>query len=164
MKTPEMHKSRRILGIDPGFDRLGLAVVEGDPGRPLHIWSDCVLPKKGLSHYRLHEVYRAIETAIETYAPDAVALETLFFSTNKKTAFAVAEARGAVMAALGKYALPVVEFSPGSIKLAVTGHGGADKDSLARMVPHLLTLPPKKRLDDEIDAIAIAITGLSTRS
>lgn len=71
----------------------------------------------------------------------------------------VAEARGAILAAAGNASLPVMEYSPQQIKLAVTGHGGADKKAVARMIPLLLVLP--KRLDDEIDAIAIGITALA---
>jgi crossover junction endodeoxyribonuclease RuvC len=74
----------------------------------------------------------------------------------------VAEARGAVLSAAGAAALPVIECSPQQVKLAVTGHGGADKAAVGRMVPRLLSLPEKKRLDDEIDAIAIGITALAS--
>lgn len=154
----------RVLGIDPGFDRLGLAVLEGDPSRPTHIWSDCVIPKKGAMEDRLAEVTEAVATAIKKYSPDQLAIETLFFSTNKKTAMTVAQARGAVLSSAGEAGLPVREFSPGTVKLAVTGDGRADKTAIARMLPHLLTLPPKRRLDDELDAIAVAICGLSSRS
>jgi crossover junction endodeoxyribonuclease RuvC len=154
----------RVLGIDPGFDRLGLAVIEGDPSKPVLVWSDCILPAKGEAHQRLAQVYAEVAQAIAKYAPDAVALETLFFSTNKKTALSVAEARGAILAAAGASGIAVREFSPGTVKLAVTGHGSADKAAIARMLPHLISLPPKaKRLDDELDAIAVAIAGLSAR-
>lgn len=153
----------RVLGIDPGFDRLGLAIIEGDPSRPIHIWSDCVTPPKGTQDERLAAVHEEIANAIEVYEPDLVALETLFFSTNKRTALSVAEARGAILSAAGEAGVPVSEHSPGTVKLAVTGNGRADKKSIALMVPKLIVLPPKKRLDDELDAIAVAITALSTR-
>lgn len=152
----------RVLGIDPGFDRLGMAVLEGDPSRPVHIWSDCITPETGRPEIRLAAVGQALCMAIKTYAPDVLAIETLFFSTNKKTALAVAEARGAILAVAGAEGVMVREFSPGTVKLAVTGHGSADKAAIARMIPHLVTLPPKKRLDDELDAIAVAIAGLSS--
>lgn len=155
--------SNRVLGIDPGFDRLGLAVIEGDPSTPQHVWSDCVTPAKGDASERLATVYEAVKEAIDAYRPNVVALETLFFSTNKKTALSVAEARGAVLAACGAAECPVVEFSPGQVKLAVTGYGSADKKAIALMIPRLIALPPKKRVDDELDAIAVAIAGLSTR-
>ena len=151
----------RILAIDPGYDRLGIAVVEGDPSRPTLLMSACVEPEVGARESRLAEVSRAVSDAIRDYAPDALGIETLFFSVNKKTALGVAESRGAVLAAAGLAKLPVIECSPQQVKLAVTGHGGASKAAVAEMIPRLLTLPDKKRLDDELDAIAIGITALA---
>jgi len=161
MKTPAT--SRRVLGIDPGFDRLGLAILEGDPSKPTHVWSDCVTPPKGKPHERLAIVFQSVSDAIREYGPQALALESLFFSVNKKSAIGVAEARGAVLAAAGLHQLPVIEFSPGQVKLAVTGYGNADKKAVESMVPRLVALPAKKRLDDEFDAIAVAIAGLTVR-
>ncbi|MDB5237070.1 MAG: ruvC [Parcubacteria group bacterium] len=157
-------KSRRVLGIDPGYDRLGLAVLEGDASKPTHIWSDCVIPPKGEKEERLAAVYAAVADAIREHAPDALVIETLFFSTNVKTAFGVAEARGAVLAAAGAAHILVREYAPQQVKLAVTGYGASDKAAIARMIPHLIALPPKKRLDDELDAIALAIAGLADRA
>jgi crossover junction endodeoxyribonuclease RuvC len=156
-----MREAMRILAIDPGYDRLGVAVIEGDPSRPTLLMSDCVEPAKGLREDRLAEVSGAITHAIKKHSPDALALEALYFSTNKKTAIGVAEARGAILAAAGAAGLPVIECSPGQVKLAVAGHGGASKADVARMVPRLLALPKKKRRDDELDAIAIGITALA---
>jgi crossover junction endodeoxyribonuclease RuvC len=153
----------RVLGIDPGFDRLGMAVLEGDASKPRFVWSECVLPPKGSSEKRLACVYKEVLAALEKYKPDSLSIETLFFSTNKKTALAVAESRGAILAAAGTAHVHVCEFAPNQVKLAVTGHGAADKAAIARMIPHLLPLPEKKRLDDELDAIAVAIAGLSAR-
>lgn len=152
----------RILAIDPGYDRLGIAVVEGNASRPTLIWSDCVMPDKGKREERLASVSKAVIAAIKKYSPDALAIETLFFNKNIKTAVGVAEARGAILAAAGSASVPVVEYSPQQVKSAVTGHGGADKGAVARMVPKLIALPEKKRLDDELDAIAIGITALAT--
>jgi crossover junction endodeoxyribonuclease RuvC len=152
----------RILAIDPGYDRLGIAVIEGDPSRPKLLWSDCITPDKGARENRLARVSSAVTDAITEYRPDALAIETLFFSVNKKTAIGVAEARGAILAAAGNATIPVIECSPQQVKLAVTGYGGADKGAVARMVPQLLTLSKKKRLDDELDAIAIGITALAS--
>lgn len=153
----------RVLGIDPGFDRLGIAIVEGNPSKPTLVWSGCVEPEEGEMHERLSAVIEAVQNAITTHAPDVLAIETLFFSTNRKTAIGVAQARGAILAAAGGRNLQVKEFSPQQVKLAVTGYGAADKKAVAHMVGKLLTLPPKKRLDDEFDAIAVAIAGLSTQ-
>jgi len=151
----------KILAIDPGYDRLGVAVVEGDPSRPTLLMSDCVTPAKGERSERLATVSRATTNAITEYAPDALAIETLFFNANKKTALGVAEARGAILAAAGLTNLFVIECTPQQVKIAITGHGGADKNSVADMIPHLLALPTKRRLDDELDAIAIGITALA---
>ena len=160
-KCSQTHAAMRILAIDPGYDRLGIAVVEGNASRPVLVWSDCVEPEKGSGSERLSHVSRAVTEAIVKYTPDAVAIETLFFSINKKTAFGVAEARGAILAAAGIASLPVMEYSPQQVKSAVTGHGGADKKAMARMIPMLIALPKKKRLDDELDAIGIGITALA---
>jgi len=151
----------RILAIDPGYDRLGIAVVEGDASRPTLLWSDCTQPDKGAHEKRLAHVSLAVTEAIREYKPDALAIETLFFNKNIKTAIGVAEARGAILASAGIASIPVVEYSPQQVKNAVTGHGGADKNAVARMIPKLIVLPEKKRTDDELDAIAIGITALA---
>lgn len=151
----------RILAIDPGYDRLGIAIVEGDPSRPTLLMSDCIQPRKGVREDRLAEVSRAVSLAIWNYAPDALALETLFFGVNKKTVIGVAEARGAILTTAGNAMLPIIECSPQQIKLAVTGYGGSSKTAVARMIPRLLILPKKKRFDDEFDAIAVGITALA---
>lgn len=152
----------RVLATDPGYDRLGIAIVEGDPSKPTLVWSDCVLPDKGAKEKRLARVLSVVQEAIKRYSPDAVALETLFFSKNVKTALGVAEARGAILSAAGSAALPVIECSPQQVKLAVTGSGNADKKAVMRMVPKLISIPEKKgRLDDEYDAIALGIASLT---
>ena len=153
----------RILAIDPGFDRLGIAVLEGDPSRPTYIWSTCVTPPKGEPSERLAHVQAAVEAAIQEYTPDLLAIESLFFSVNKKSALGVAEARGAILAAAGKVGLMVREYSPQQVKLAVTGYGAADKNAVMQMIPRLITLPKGPRLDDELDAIAVGIAGLAQR-
>lgn len=154
----------RILAIDPGYDRMGIAVLEGDPSRPSLVMSDCITPEKGAAGLRLAAVATAAREAIHAHRPDALALETLFFSTNVKTALGVAEARGAVLAEAGAAGVPIAEYSPQQVKIAVTGSGAADKAAVARMVPRLVALPPKKRrLDDEFDAIALGICALSAR-
>jgi crossover junction endodeoxyribonuclease RuvC len=154
----------RVLAIDPGFDRLGMAVIEGDPSKPVCVWSDCVTPAKGAPAARLSEVFDSVLNAIQTHSPDQLAIESLFFSTNVKTAMSVAEARGAVLAAAGKAGVLVQEYSPQEVKLAVTGYGASDKKAVASMVPKLIALPEKKRLDDELDAIALGIAALTRRN
>lgn len=153
----------RVLAIDPGYDRLGIAVIEGDASKPTLVWSACIEPEKGVREKRLAEVQRATEKAIKKYSPDILAIETLFFSTNKKTAIGVAEARGAILSAAGAVGLRVLECSPQQVKLAVTGYGASDKAAVARMIPRLIALSPRKRLDDELDAIALGIAALAQK-
>lgn len=150
----------RILGIDPGYDRLGLAVIEGDPSKPTHVWSDCIIPPAGDAATRLSAVSKAVQAALKKHKPDAVGIEKLFFSKSVTSALGVAEARGVALAAAGAAGIPVYECSPQEVKLAVTGYGAADKKAVAAMIPRLITLPPKKRLDDELDAIAVGIAAL----
>ena len=151
----------KVLAIDPCYDRLGIAVLEGDPSRPTLLMSVCVMPAKGLREERLACVSRAITDVITTYSPDVLALETLFFSKNVKTAISVAEARGAILAAAGLARIPIIECSPQQVKVAVTSYGGSSKGAVGAMIPRLLTLPKRKRLDDELDAIAIGVTALA---
>jgi crossover junction endodeoxyribonuclease RuvC len=153
----------RVLAIDPGYDRLGLAVVEGDPSCPTVVWSDCATPANGEAYERLGEVLDVVCKAIKKHHPDVLAIETLFFSKNVKTALGVAEARGVVLAAAGAFKLPVHEISPAHVKIAVTGYGSADKKAVANMIPKLVTLSKRKRLDDELDAIAVGIAALPLR-
>ncbi len=153
----------RVLAVDPGYDRLGVAIIEGDPSKPVCLWSEVVQPPKGEREERLAFVFNAIERLLIEYSPAVLAIESLFFTKNQQTGIGVAEARGAVLAAAGRAGVPVLEFSPQQVKLAVTGYGNADKKAVMVMVPKLVSLPLRKRLDDEFDAIALGIAALSTR-
>jgi crossover junction endodeoxyribonuclease RuvC len=151
----------KILAIDPGYDRLGIAVLRGSASKPELVWSDCIVTNKVAHEKRLSHVHKSVTEAIDGYAPDVLAIETLFFNKNIKTAIGVAEARGAILAAAGSKDVPVVEYSPQQVKNAVTGNGNAGKDAVARMIPRLIHLQKKKRKDDELDAIALGITALA---
>lgn len=152
-----MKGTMRVLAIDPGYDRVGIAVME----KKELIFSECFVPPEGGFEERLRDVYRHIAGLIQEHEPGAVALETLFFSKNQKTAIKVAEARGVIMLAAAEAGIPLFEYSPQAVKLAVTGSGNADKNGVMKMVPRLIALPPGKRRDDEYDAIALAIAYLS---
>lgn len=158
IRTPS---DMKILAIDPGFDRLGIAVVSGTASNPEFIYGACVIPKPGKLSERLTEVFLAVDDAVKKHKPDIVAVETLFFSVNKKTALNVAHARGAILVAASINNVQVTEYSPQEVKMAVTGYGNAGKKAVANMVEKLIVLPKQKRLDDEIDAIAIGITALA---
>ncbi len=153
----------RILAFDPGYERLGIAVAERVSGKDSLLHSDCLRTSAKLSFpERLRELGTAAEALIAQWQPTGVALEEVYFEKNAKTAMQVAEVRG-MLAYLGaKYALPVHQYTPAEVKIAVTGYGRGDKSAVAAMVPRLIRLPAKKRLDDELDAIAIALTCLAS--
>ncbi len=158
----QMQLVMKILAIDPGFDRMGIAIIDGTASNPHFIWGACITPPAGVLAKRLVGIFNAVNTAVKNYKPDAVAVETLFFSVNKKTALNVAHARGVILVAASINHVRVVEYSPKEVKLAVTGYGNAKKDAVMKMVERLIILPKQKRLDDEFDAIAIGITALSS--
>ena len=152
----------RVLAIDPGYDRLGVAVMEYQNGKEYLIYSTCVLTdKKSELPDRLFEVGDAVAKLITTYTPDTVAIETLFFNKNIKTAIGVAQARGIIIYLAKKANCAVYEFGPQEIKVAVTGYGNSDKAAVFAMVSRLVPNVPKQALDDEYDAIAVGITCLA---
>jgi crossover junction endodeoxyribonuclease RuvC len=126
------------------------------------IHSECFTPPKGEVPERLLAVALKVEELIQTYKPSSLAIESLFFNKNQKTAIHVAEARGAITVAAMRNGVSVHEYSPQAVKIAVTGSGNAAKDGVIRMVERLVTLPKQKRLDDEYDAIALGIAHTST--
>lgn len=145
----------KILGIDPGYDRVGIAII--DDGVLIH--SECFsTSSKDNFHKRLKEVGQKINKIIEKFSPDVVALESLFITKNQKTAMHVAEARGVISYEACLKDIEIYEYSPPQIKVAITGHGGSDKAQIIKMIPLLLKIKAKKALDDEYDAIAVALT------
>lgn len=152
----------RVLAIDPGFERLGIAILEGDASLPAIHYSDCfrTSPKDPFEK-RLGHIGKELVFVIKKYKPEALAIETLFFTTNQKTAMRVAEVRGAVIYLAASNNLPVFEYTPLQIKIAVTGYGRADKEQVIAMVMRITSMK-KKALDDEYDAIALGITHLAS--
>jgi len=148
-----------ILGIDPGYDRLGIAVLEKPAkGKEVVLYSDCLQTSSKDSIYsRFKAIGSEVSRIIDEYKPDSMALETLFISNNQKTAMRVAETRGIIMYEAIKRDIPVFEYGPMQIKAAVTGDGSSDKERMMKMVGLLVKLPAKKTVDDEYDAIAVAL-------
>lgn len=144
-----------ILGIDPGYDRVGIAVIEGKS----LIHSECFLTSSDNDFYtRLKSIGLRIKEIIREYSPQILAIESLFITKNHKTAMKVAEARGVISYEATIAGMSIHEFSPPQIKVAVTGHGGSDKSQIIKIIPLLIKMKSKKALDDEYDAIAVAIT------
>src|SRR3989344_3541530 len=147
----------RILGIDPGYGRVGIAVIEKDNKGETLIYSECFETDGKLSHSkRLLLIGEKVKKIIKNYKPNQIAVETLLWSKNKKTALQVAEARGVVLFEAARHNVILREFNPNQIKLAVTGYGKSDKKQIINMIEKLVKLKPKKRRDDEYDAIAAA--------
>lgn len=152
----------RVLAIDPGYDRLGVAVMEYQNGKEHLLYSSCVLTdKKSELTDRLFVIGDTIAQLIALHTPDTVAIETLFFNKNIKTAIGVAQARGIIIYLAKKAGCVVHEFGPQEIKVAVTGYGNSDKAAVFAMVSRLVPNVPKQALDDEYDAIAVGITCLA---
>jgi crossover junction endodeoxyribonuclease RuvC len=152
----------RVLAVDPGFDRVGIAVLEKDASRERVVFSECfVTDRKDAFHERLAAVGERIADVIKKHKPDALAIETLFFSTNVKTAMRVAEARGAIIYQAALLGLTVAEYSPQDVKIAVTGYGKATKEQVMDMTRRLLSMSSGKKIDDEMDALALGIAHLA---
>ena len=153
-----------ILGIDPGFDRMGFGCIEVVPGKTTVKAVGIVTTSAGESHGRRLCVLRDdLTSLIDAHQPDLLAVETLFFSKNQKTAMKVAEARGVIIMLAADKGIPVVEYGPSQIKLAVTGDGSADKKAVQQMVARLLNLSRPPQPDDAADALAVALTAIGAK-
>src|ERR1035437_1919422 len=162
----------RIIGIDPGYDRVGIAIVNkpSSKEKEVLIHSECFTTSSKTEIYeRLKIVGIRVRELIEEHSPDALAMETLFITKNQKTAMHVSEARGIIAYEARLHNLPIFEYSPSQIKIAITGYGKSDKEHIIKMIPLLVKFPespikdskPVKRHDDEYDAIAVALTCLA---
>ncbi len=152
----------KVLAFDPGYERLGVAVVERVGSKETLLYSDCVrTPAKASFEDRLLMLGEAAEALIKAHSPARVALEEIFFQKNEKTATKIAEVKGLLTYIARKAGLPVYTYTPLEVKVAVTGYGKSDKEAVSMMVSRLVRLPEKKRLDDELDAIAIGLTCLA---
>ena len=152
----------KVLAIDPGYGRCGVAVVEKINGKDSLIYSECIeTSAKDEFGDRLAAVADGCARLMKLHAPDCVAMEKLYFSNNQKTAMRVAEVRGALLNTAALHGLIVAEYTPGQIKSAAAGWGGADKRAVAQMVRLLLKIEKQIKYDDEYDAIAIGITHLA---
>ncbi len=152
----------RVLAIDPGYDRVGVAVLEKSDAGEVLIFSSCIETDKTQNlNDRILEIGQTIEKLIIEHQPKQVGIETLFFNKNIKTAIGVAQARGVIIYLAKKHNCAVFEFGPQEIKIATTGYGKSDKKAVIEMVKRLIKNVPDNALDDEYDAIAVGITCLA---
>jgi len=165
----------RILGIDPGFERLGIAVLEKYKSEKKEriIFSECFKTSAKLDFsLRLNLIGQEVKKIIKEHQPEVLAIETLFLNTNQKTAMKVADARGVMIYEASRAGLKIFEATPLQIKIATTGYGRANKEQVKKMLEILINIPERDSKesqrnaaydgsDDELDAIAIALTAFA---
>ena len=149
----------RILGIDPGLATLGWGVIETDGYRERLVQYGAIITyPRDTFPTRLASIYANIKGLIETFKPDEIAFEELFFSKNITTGIQVAGARGVALAACQSYTDKLYEYTPMQIKQTITGYGNAEKKQMQQMVRMRLGLSEIPKPDDAADAVASAIT------
>lgn len=147
-----------VLGIDPGTANTGYGVVARRRGRLVALDGGCVeTPAGQLLERRLATIFTRMEELIAEHAPDAMAIEELYFGANTTSALAVGQARGVVMLAAGRRGIPCSGYTPQQVKGSVCGTGRAAKGQVQRMVQALLALPEPPTPDHASDALAVAI-------
>jgi len=150
----------RIIGIDPGLARVGYGIIDEIEGKKIMV--DCgIIETKSTKkeELRLLEIQNDLSSIINEWSPQTAAVEKFFFYRSSTT-IGVVQARGVIMMTLGKHHLPIQEFPPMTIKLAVTGYGHSDKDEVLKSVMHELNITSPPKPDDAADALAIALTGI----
>jgi crossover junction endodeoxyribonuclease RuvC len=154
----------RILGIDPGFGRVGYGVIEQKSNRDwCALTYGCIETSAEASFVeRLKSVHDELKTLIKVYQPERLAVEELFFFKNLKTAIQVAQARGVILLAGIESGLEIDEFTPLQVKQAMTGYGRAEKAQMQKIVGVILGIKKKIKSDDAADALAIALTAGQT--
>lgn len=155
-------KERVILGIDPGYDRCGWAVLLAVGNTSKVLAGDCLTTSSKLEKVeRFRIIWDFFQKLVKEYSVQELAMESLFFSRNVSTALPVSEVRGMLCALAFENALSLSEYSPQQVKLAVTGYGKADKHQVTSMVVRLLRLENIPKIDDTGDAFAVALTHLA---
>ena len=149
----------RILGIDPGLGTMGWGVIETDGVKHRLIQYGAILTQPGQPlPQRLRAIFKGVNQLMETFQPEDVAFEELFFSKNITTGMAVSAARGVALVAVAEKTDNLFEYTPMQIKQAITGYGKADKHQIQMMVRLMLSMNETPRPDDAADALAVAIT------
>jgi len=153
-----------IVGFDPGLATIGYGVIKTDKSRKAEMIDYGVIstPKDENLAVRLCLIEKGVKQIIDTFKPDEIAIEELFFAKNVKTAIAVAHARGVILLTANKECGKIFEYTPLQIKQALTGYGRADKNQIQQMVKTFLSLKAIPRPDDAADALAVALCHSQT--
>lgn len=155
----------RVFGIDPGSLVTGYGVVEEKGNRLQALaWGTVRTSSKHVLSERLKCIYDGLVDPLQTWQPDAVSVEQVFFADNPKTALTLGHARGVALLAVAHADVPIVEYSALEIKMAVVGYGRAAKQQVQQMVKHLLNLHAAPQPVDAADALAAAICHMHTHS
>ncbi|MDR1418234.1 MAG: crossover junction endodeoxyribonuclease RuvC [Endomicrobium sp.] len=153
-----------ILGIDPGLSLTGWGIIEAVcRDKMLALKYGCIktYPSAPLIE-RLQIVHNNLQNIINTYKPDVVAIEEIFFLKAAKSVAAVGQSRGAIILTVAMNKIPLFEYNPRSVKVALTGYGSADKHQMQHMVKTFLKLKEIPKPDDAADALAMAICHINT--
>jgi len=151
-----------VLGVDPGMANVGLAVVAMQGRRPTLAWATTVVTPRDLPDpARLEQIHGAVRAAIARHRPVAVALERVAWNVNKQSALAVARATGVILLAAAQAEIPVEEYGPLEVKMAVTGQGNADKAQVRAALGKLQGLGDLPSSPDAADAAAVALCHLT---
>lgn len=143
---------RIIMGIDPGTNVLGYGILGVKSKKPVLVALGVVKLSKFESHYlRLRRIYERVQGLVEQYMPDEMAIEAPFFGKNVQSMLKLGRAQGVAMAAALTRDLPIVEYEPRKIKMAITGNGGASKEQVREMLRRILSIP-SDQLEIELDA------------
>ena len=149
----------KILGIDPALTKLGWGVIESQASKIKYIDSGILTSSADqLMHKRLATIYGSLNTVVDLYKPDMVAMEETFINMNAASSLKLGYVRGAIMSLFGKYDMPFYEYKPNTIKKTVVGVGHADKEQIKHMMQIILSGTIKINTLDEADALAIAYT------
>ena len=147
-----------VLGIDPGYAIVGFGLVETERGKQRLVKYGVITTPAGIPiQSRLMDIERDMNELLDTFRPDCLAIEELFFNTNVTTAINVAQARGVILLSAAKHGVPIYEYTPLQVKQAVVGYGRAEKKQVMDMTMRLLCLEQSPKPDDAADAIAIAL-------
>jgi len=155
---PKFKQPITILGIDPGLADTGFGLITKEGSKLKMVDFGTIKTKaKVPMERRLEEIYQSLTRLIKKYRPKLIGIEQLFFCKNVKTAMAVGQARGVILLVAGQNNLPIMEFTPLQVKMALTSYGQADKTQVQQMVKIVLGLKETPKPDDAADALAIAI-------
>ena len=153
-------QSSIVLGIDLGTTRMGFGILQSND--PPRVIQQGIVPVSGSAPFsvQLDEIYRYVQSLLDTHNPNIIAFEDVFFVKNKKTALDIASVRGVILLVAAHSKVEIVRYTPLQVKQAVTGWGRADKKQVQSMVQTILKLPEAPKPDDVSDALAVALCCL----